>query len=113
VRADSLAELDGAFARVRACFEAGALAAGCTWELTETSPRYAEFRNDEQLATLFAANAAGLGRDMDAAETGPRGMAAASTDIETSRSGSEPSTPTSASARCPRSTASPPSPPPP
>jgi hypothetical protein len=73
VRADALAELDDAFARVRACFEAGALAAGCTWELTETSPRYAEYRNDEQLATLFAANAAALGRDMDAAETGPRG----------------------------------------
>jgi hypothetical protein len=81
VRADALAELDDAFARVRACFEAGALAAGCTWELTETSPRYAEYRNDEQLATLFAANAAALGRDLDVAETGPRGMATASTDM--------------------------------
>jgi amidohydrolase len=81
VRADTLAELDGAFARVRACFEAGALAAGCEWELTETSPRYAEFRNDERLATLFAANGAALGRDMDLAENGPRGMATASTDM--------------------------------
>ena len=81
VRADTLAELEGAFARVRACFEAGALAAGCEWELTETSPRYAEFRNDEQLARLFAANGAALGRDMDLAETGPRGMATASTDM--------------------------------
>jgi amidohydrolase len=81
VRADTLAELDGAFAWVRACFEAGALAAGCEWELTETSPRYAEFRNDEQLARLFAANGAALGRDMDLAETGPRGMATASTDM--------------------------------
>jgi amidohydrolase len=81
VRADTLAELDGAFERVRACFEAGALAAGCEWELTETSPRYAEFRNDEQLAGFFAANAAALGRDMDLAEAGPRGMAAASTDM--------------------------------
>jgi amidohydrolase len=81
VRTDALPELDDAFARVRACFEAGALAAGCTWELTETSPRYAEFSNDEQLATLFAANAAALGRDMDVAETGPRGMATASTDM--------------------------------
>jgi amidohydrolase len=81
VRADTLAELDGAFERVRACFEAGALAAGCEWELIETSPRYAEFRNDEQLARLFAVNAAALGRDMDLAETGPRGMATASTDM--------------------------------
>lgn len=81
VRADTLAELDGAFARVRACFEAGALAAGCEWELAETSPRYAEFRNDEQLARLFAANGAALGRDLDLAETGTRGMATASTDL--------------------------------
>jgi amidohydrolase len=81
VRADTLAELDGVFERVRACFEAGALAAGCEWELAETSPRYAEFRNDEQLARFFAANAAALGRDMDLAEAGPRGMAAASTDM--------------------------------
>jgi metal-dependent amidase/aminoacylase/carboxypeptidase family protein len=81
VRADTLAELDVAFRRVRACFEAGALAAGCEWELTETSPRYAEFRNDERLAGLFAVNAAALGRDMDLAETGPRGMTTASTDM--------------------------------
>jgi amidohydrolase len=81
VRADTLAELDIVFQRVRACFEAGALAAGCEWELTETSPRYAEFRNDEQLARLFAANAAALGRDMDLAENGPRGMGGASTDM--------------------------------
>ena len=81
VRADTLAELDGAFARVRACFEAGALAAECDWELTETSPRYAEFRNDEQLARFFAANGAALGRDLDLAETRSRGMATASTDM--------------------------------
>jgi amidohydrolase len=81
VRADTLAELDGVFARVRACFEAGALAAECEWKLTETSPRYAEFRNDERLARLFAANGTALGRDMDLAENGPRGMATASTDM--------------------------------
>lgn len=81
VRADSLAELDEVFPRIRACFEAGALAAGVSWELVETSPRYAEFRNDGELAALFAANAAALGRDMDLDEIGPRGMATASTDM--------------------------------
>ncbi|WP_159501223.1 amidohydrolase [Microbacterium sp. 18062] len=81
VRADTLAELDDAFERVRACFAAGAQATGCTWELVETSPRYAEFRNDDGLARLFAARAAALGRDMDVDETGPRGMATASTDM--------------------------------
>ncbi len=81
VRADSLAELDEVFPRVRACFEAGALAAGVEWELVETSPRYAEFRNDDALAVLFAANGAAVGRDMDLDEVGPRGMATASTDM--------------------------------
>lgn len=81
VRAESLAELEDVFRRVRACFDAGALATGCEWELVETSPRYAEFRNDEPLARLFAANAAALGREMDLDEVGPRGMATASTDM--------------------------------
>ncbi|MFD3443608.1 amidohydrolase [Microbacteriaceae bacterium 4G12] len=81
VRAETLADLDDAFDRVRNCFAAGALAAGCDWELVETSPRYAEFRNDEELAGLFAANAAALGRDMDPAERNPPGMNTASTDM--------------------------------
>jgi amidohydrolase len=81
VRADSLAELDDVFARVSDCFAAGALATGCDWELQETSPRYAEFRNDAALATLFTANAAALGRDMDPDELLPGGMNTASTDL--------------------------------
>ncbi|MFD1834103.1 amidohydrolase [Brachybacterium rhamnosum] len=81
VRADTLDELDVAFERVRACFEAGATATGCTWELTETSPRYAEFDNDLELAGIFTRLAAAQGRDMDLAEDGTRGMATASTDM--------------------------------
>jgi amidohydrolase len=81
VRADSLVELDDVFDRVRACFKAGAIAAGCEWELRETSPRYAEFRNDEALARMFAANASARGRGMDVDEVGPRGMVSASTDM--------------------------------
>ncbi len=81
VRAETLADLEGAFDRVRSCFAAGALATGCEWELVETSPRYAEFRNDEELMGLFAANAAALGRDMDPAERNPPGMNTASTDM--------------------------------
>lgn len=81
VRADTLEELDVAFDRVRSCFEAGATATGCTWELRETSPRYAEFRNDLELAEIFTRLAAAQGRDMDLAEDGPRGMATASTDM--------------------------------
>ncbi|PWH07910.1 amidohydrolase [Brachybacterium endophyticum] len=81
VRADSLDELDLAFERVRRCFEAGAIATGCSWELRETSPRYAEFHNDLELAETFTRLAAAQGRDMDLAEDGPRGMATASTDM--------------------------------
>jgi amidohydrolase len=81
VRADTLAELEDVFVRVQKCFEAGALATGCEWELTETSPRYSEFRNDAELADLFTANAAALGRDMDPLELLPGGMNTASTDL--------------------------------
>lgn len=80
-RAGSLAELDEVMPRVLACFEAGALATGCSWETVETSPRYAEFRNDEPLVARFAQNARALGRDMDPAEERPGGMNTASTDM--------------------------------
>jgi amidohydrolase len=62
VRAASLAELDQIEPRVRACFQAGALATGCELTIKQESPRYAEFRNDEQLLGLFLANAADRGR---------------------------------------------------
>jgi len=62
VRAGSVAELDQLGPRVRACFEAGALATGCELTITTESPRYTEFRNDEQLLDLFVANARELGR---------------------------------------------------
>ncbi|MDQ1074928.1 amidohydrolase [Microbacterium testaceum] len=81
VRAETLEELDAAFRRVTACFEAGALATGCTLDIDETSPRYSEFRNDTELARLFAARAAQRGRDMDAEELRPAGMNMASTDM--------------------------------
>ena len=81
VRAASLEELDAAFRRVTACFEAGALATGCELRIRETSPRYSEFRNDAALAAAFAANAAALGRDMDPHEQRPGGMNTASTDM--------------------------------
>jgi len=62
VRAGSVAELDQLGPRVRACFEAGALATGCEVTIETESPRYTEFRNDEQLLGLFVANARELGR---------------------------------------------------
>ena len=81
VRAADLEQLDALFPRIAACFEAGALATGCAMRITETSGRYAEFRNDERLLAAFVANAAALGRDMDADELRPGGMNTASTDM--------------------------------
>ncbi|MFD5822328.1 M20 family metallopeptidase [Nesterenkonia xinjiangensis] len=81
VRAADLDELEATFERVRGCFEAGALAAGASMEVVETSPRYSEFRNDAELADLFAVNAQTVGRDMDREESVGGGMNTASTDM--------------------------------
>lgn len=78
VRAETLQQLDPLVERVLDCFRAGALAAGCELTYRETSPRYAEFRNDEALAEAFDANARALGRTFD---RGRSGMNTASTDM--------------------------------
>ncbi|WGL52595.1 M20 family metallopeptidase [Nocardioides sp. BP30] len=78
VRAESLAELEPLVERVLDCFRAGALATGCELAFHETSPRYAEFRNDEAMVEMFDANATALGRRFD---RGRAGMNTASTDM--------------------------------
>ncbi len=80
VRAASLAELDLLEPRVRRCFEAGAIATGCELEIEPESPRYSEFRNDEEMLALFVGNARELGRPF--ADQAPAGqMNRASTDM--------------------------------
>jgi metal-dependent amidase/aminoacylase/carboxypeptidase family protein len=81
VRAGTLDQLDEIAGRVSRCFEAGALATGCTLEITETTARYADFRNDEALLRTFAAHSARLGRDLRAHDASRAGMNAASTDM--------------------------------
>lgn len=78
VRAETTAELEPLVERVLDCFRAGALAAGCELVHRETSPRYAEFRNDEAMARAFDANARALGRTFG---PGRSGMNTASTDM--------------------------------
>jgi len=78
VRAGTLHELEPLVGRVLDCFRAGALAAGCDFTFRETSPRYAEFRNDEPMAEAFDANARALGRIFG---HGRSGMNTASTDM--------------------------------
>jgi amidohydrolase len=81
IRAGTLGELDEIEPRVRRCFEAGALAAGCDLSIEEESPRYAEFRTDEGLQACYARNAGELGRVFTDATARSASMARASTDM--------------------------------
>ena len=62
VRARTLAELEELSPRVRACFEAGALATGSQLEVELASPRYSEFLPDEMLLDLYEREAVDVGR---------------------------------------------------
>jgi len=56
---DRLAELEP---KVRACFEAGAVATGCTHEVKPLSPPYSEMRDDLEMRAIYRGNAEQLGR---------------------------------------------------
>jgi amidohydrolase len=62
VRARSLEELEEVEAKVRRCFEAGALATGAKVEITPDHPPYAEMHHDAALAAAYRRNAEALGR---------------------------------------------------
>ena len=62
VRARDLARLERWSPRVKACFEAGAVASGASLEIVPQGPTYSEFETDEQLAAAYVANATQLGR---------------------------------------------------
>jgi amidohydrolase len=50
--------------KVQACFDAAALATGCTVEVTSIGCAYKDIRNDRAMAQLYIDNSAALGRDM-------------------------------------------------
>ena len=62
VRERTLARLAELEPRVRSCFEAGALATGCTVEMIPESPPYSEFEHDADLMRAYRRNAEALGR---------------------------------------------------
>ena len=62
VRSKTLERLGDLEARVRDCFEAGALATGCSVGITQPSPTYSHFEDDEDLVALYTANTTALGR---------------------------------------------------
>jgi amidohydrolase len=73
VRASTLAELQSLFPRVRACFEAGALATGTELVLGDTSPPYSEFDPDADLLAAYRRRAEALGRVFVAPQPGQVG----------------------------------------
>jgi amidohydrolase len=62
VRSKDLAELAELGPRVQRCFEAGALATGCTMDVVQQSPPYSEMKADTEIGGLYRANAEALGR---------------------------------------------------
>jgi len=63
IRSARSAELADLQPRIEACFSAGAIATGCELAVERTMPLYEELRSDPDLAALYRARAAELGRD--------------------------------------------------
>jgi metal-dependent amidase/aminoacylase/carboxypeptidase family protein len=79
VRSGTIESLQPLKDRVRACLEAGAMAAGCAMELRATGPEYADLRTNPALAELYGANSSALGRPV--AVAGPGQKVVVSTDM--------------------------------
>ncbi len=70
VRSLTLDGLDAVQAQVRRCFEAGALATGCTVSFEQLSPIYSHMESDPRLLAAYRANAEALGRRFDLDDAG-------------------------------------------
>jgi amidohydrolase len=79
VRARYLCDVQRLSARVMACFEAGATAAGCSLSVTGGDKPYAEMRPDREMLALYKTNAERLGRTFT--DRGRQLSAGASTDM--------------------------------
>jgi amidohydrolase len=81
VRAKNVAQLGELEPRVRRCFEAGAMATGCTVEIQPQSPVYSEMCADFELVRLYRSNAEDLGRTFPAIPEEVQQRHAGSTDM--------------------------------
>lgn len=80
IRATSTKLMEETFDRVAKCFEAGAIATGCTLEIHDESTPYSEFTNHPNLNEVYKTNAQAIGRVFD--DNDPRiKMNRASTDL--------------------------------
>jgi amidohydrolase len=80
VRALTAEDLDVLRPRVERCFQAGALATGCSLEIIDLSPRYTDYVPDEPLLAAWRSNAEALGRSFPADDAG-RPVPTFSTDM--------------------------------
>jgi amidohydrolase len=80
VRAPDVESLHQLEIRVRACFEAGALATGCTHEVSQVFPVYTDLVSDPWLAAAYRVAITGLGRTPLSPED-ERGRPTGSTDM--------------------------------
>jgi len=80
LRASDVESLHQLEIRVRACFEAGALATGCAHEVTQGCPVYTDLVPDPWLATAYRVAITGLGRSPLSPED-ERGRPTGSTDM--------------------------------
>ena len=88
VRAQTLGKLANLLPKVHRCFEAGAIATGCKYEIAGGDKPYAEMRHDRDVVSIYRRNAEALGRsfvdpDPNAPQVvgHPRAMGAGSTDM--------------------------------
>jgi amidohydrolase len=79
VRSATLESLQPLKARVLACLEAGAAAAGCGLEVHPTCPEYSDLRTNPVMIDLYRANSEALGRPVY--EPTPANRVVASTDM--------------------------------
>lgn len=80
IRATTTEQMNESFERVLKCFEAGALATGCTLEIHDESAPYSEFTNHPNLNELYKRNAESIGRSFNEDDPQSR-MNRASTDL--------------------------------
>jgi len=73
IRSATQERLEELEARVMACFEAAALATGCTWERKEMGNPYSNMISNGVMANLYARSSEALGRPMPIDEDGPPG----------------------------------------
>ena len=81
VRGTTTSQLEEVEQRAHRCFEAGAVATGCTLAIAPGSPPYAEFANDADVLARYVSNAQELGRTFAAPDDPAGRMNRASTDM--------------------------------